>query len=337
MKEEEKQLPSEVSENWFERIFGPLVEAIPNLPLKRTRQAFDRLCAGGFDNLYARIDRNTKSVETEAAARSLLVNELAQVAALKNAGDHDIVDRARIAWLPERIRKQENREAIFYVTIDELKENKKSEFQEEVRSDEEIDEDWLNHFSDYADKASSERMRDLWGRVLAGEIRRPGAFSLRTLGFMSEIDMETAKIFESISEYVINNDFIPAIKMFESGERFLNLVAASDAGLISSRGVSHTMEPKKEEVLFMQVGSYGFNVIFSANCKKVIGIYKLTRVGVEVLRFLRNQPDPAIGKQIANELFGSEQAVSQIVFGQIKRDAKGAPDRLEPYEILLQR
>src|SRR5208283_1459027 len=55
----------------------------------------------------------------------------------------------------------------------------------------------LNIFERYAEDASSETMRALWARVLAGEIRRPGQFSLRTLRFMSELDATTAKLFES--------------------------------------------------------------------------------------------------------------------------------------------
>ena len=42
---------------------------------------------------------------------------------------------------------------------------------------EEVDLDWLNYFGGYAEKASSKKVRDLWARVLAGEIRHPGSFS----------------------------------------------------------------------------------------------------------------------------------------------------------------
>ena len=47
----------------------------------------------------------------------------------------------------------------------------------------EVDPDWLNHFGGYAEKATSEHVRDLWARVLGGEIRRPGSFRWPPCGF----------------------------------------------------------------------------------------------------------------------------------------------------------
>ena len=56
----------------------------------------------------------------------------------------------------------------------------------------EVDPDWLNHFGGYAEKATSEHVRDLWARVLGGEIRRPGSFSLATLRLLAELDRQMA-------------------------------------------------------------------------------------------------------------------------------------------------
>jgi hypothetical protein len=40
------------------------------------------------------------------------------------------------------------------------------------------DDDWVTRFFESAQEVSSEKMQGLWSRILAGEIRRPGAFSL---------------------------------------------------------------------------------------------------------------------------------------------------------------
>ena len=47
-----------------------------------------------------------------------------------------------------------------------------------------VDEDWLFRWRDAASVVSSEELQTLWGRVLAGEIKSPGSFSLRTLEFL---------------------------------------------------------------------------------------------------------------------------------------------------------
>lgn len=64
----------------------------------------------------------------------------------------------------------------------------------------EPDDDWLNVFERYVEDASSERLQGLWGKVLAGEIRRPGRFSTRTLRFLSEFSQADALTFESFAK-----------------------------------------------------------------------------------------------------------------------------------------
>ena len=49
----------------------------------------------------------------------------------------------------------------------------------------ELDEDWLNVTERFAEDASTEQMQNIWGRVLAGEIRKPGIYSISTLNFLS--------------------------------------------------------------------------------------------------------------------------------------------------------
>ena len=67
----------------------------------------------------------------------------------------------------------------------------------------EVDSDWLNYIDGYAEKASTEAVRDLWARVLAGEIRRPKSFSLMTLRILAELDQQMASWFEEETEFRI--------------------------------------------------------------------------------------------------------------------------------------
>ena len=47
-----------------------------------------------------------------------------------------------------------------------------------------IDEDWLFAWRDYAGRVSTEDLQKLWGNVLAGEVKSPGTYSVRTLEFI---------------------------------------------------------------------------------------------------------------------------------------------------------
>lgn len=54
----------------------------------------------------------------------------------------------------------------------------------------------MNSFMRFAEDASSDRLRDLFGRILAGQIFRPGAFCLTTLRTLSELDQAIATDFQ---------------------------------------------------------------------------------------------------------------------------------------------
>ena len=62
-------------------------------------------------------------------------------------------------------------------------------------SDDEIDPDWTTRFFNDVQDVSSEEMHVLWGRILAGEVEKPGNTSLRTLGVLRNLDQATAKLF----------------------------------------------------------------------------------------------------------------------------------------------
>ncbi|WP_284427561.1 DUF2806 domain-containing protein, partial [Acidovorax sp. SUPP1855] len=59
----------------------------------------------------------------------------------------------------------------------------------------EISDDWLNEFESLAAKMSTEKMQNLFGKILAGEIRKPKSFSVRTITLMAQLDNDAAELF----------------------------------------------------------------------------------------------------------------------------------------------
>ncbi|MCY4287944.1 MAG: DUF2806 domain-containing protein [Aestuariivita sp.] len=55
-----------------------------------------------------------------------------------------------------------------------------------------VDDDWLIRWRMAAGQVSLEELQDLWGQVLAGEIKSPGTFLLRTWEFLKQ--MSTARV-----------------------------------------------------------------------------------------------------------------------------------------------
>ena len=59
----------------------------------------------------------------------------------------------------------------------------------------EVDHDWTARFFNDVQDVSSEEMQKLWGKVLAGEVERPGSTSIKTLGVLKNLDKAVATLF----------------------------------------------------------------------------------------------------------------------------------------------
>jgi Protein of unknown function (DUF2806) len=76
----------------------------------------------------------------------------------------------------EEKRKLENRAATTAAAMEEMQAAPSS-----TDAKQEIDDDWLNLFARLSEDKSSDELRKLFGKILAGEIQAPGSFSLRTI------------------------------------------------------------------------------------------------------------------------------------------------------------
>jgi hypothetical protein len=70
--------------------------------------------------------------------------------------------------------------------------------------EEKVDDDWLFRWRDSAAQVSGEELQNLWGRVLAGEVKAPGSYSLRTLEFLKNLSQQEAEAIAKLSQFVIS-------------------------------------------------------------------------------------------------------------------------------------
>lgn len=73
-------------------------------------------------------------------------------------------------------------------------------------SDTPCEDDWLNTFENEACQKSSEEMQERFARILAGEIKRPGTFSIRAVKLLGQIEPETASIFRTFCSGCVSFD-----------------------------------------------------------------------------------------------------------------------------------
>lgn len=179
-------------------------------------------------------------------------------------------------------KKQLNIESVTAFAADELR-------NEQSVTDEPLDEDWKTRFFNIAEDISNEEMQSLWGRILAGEIKQPKSYSLRTLELLKNLSKDEAEVFTKFAQLKINSGDRNIVYnqdngMFlksEFGITFSDRLLLTELGLIASeKNLEFSLEPtetnKQTNIL-----NYG---------RKGIVLYRNEQVpkqGIEVLLFTK--------------------------------------------------
>lgn len=116
----------------------------------------------------------------------------------------EIEDRAE-----ERVREREARRQ---QNIENISANAARELPESVTS-EPVDQDWVAQFFNHCQDVSNEQMQALWGRLLAGEVTKPGSYSLRTLALVRVLSKADADLFTRFCTYTWwqSSDLVPLL------------------------------------------------------------------------------------------------------------------------------
>lgn len=77
------------------------------------------------------------------------------------------------------------------------------------------EDDWISTWENEACQKSSEDMQERFARMLAGEIKRPGTFSIRSVRLLGQIDQETASAFKILCSGCISYDHPFGSKVIE--------------------------------------------------------------------------------------------------------------------------
>jgi hypothetical protein len=271
---------------------------LPEMIAGPAGKAISRLVAGVVEIPAAFLDGFAQSIKNKTEARKVVSTEVATAAAKLAANDSDIVARAAHNLLAKEYRHQKNKEEIAKKTIEilvhdtaqhsESKQNQSTSTQAPPPPPPDVDEDWLNVFEKFAEDASTDRMQTLWARVLAGEIRSPKTFSLKTLRFVSELDQETARIFEKYLPLVCGGSFLPIPEPFQ-GLEFSEMMHLQDAGLIAGVGgmVQQTFNLTKN--LPIGIFNQGRVLLIESNSTRELrfSCALLTKIGIELSRIIQ--------------------------------------------------
>jgi hypothetical protein len=206
------------------------------LQIPGAARAIARLVAGTADVVTAWLDiatakgeRLAQAIRDETEAREKLFAATVKVAAGHVSQRPELTNRMLDRFVAEEIGRQKNREEVARETVRLLGEDPPP------ANTDGPSQDWLNVFSTFAEQASSERMRQHWAQILAGEIRSPGTFSLAALQIFSVMDPQLAASIARVRPWFIENDFIPLFGPIDGGDNYTDLMRLS-------AGVSYFLE-----------------------------------------------------------------------------------------------
>lgn len=115
-------------------------------------------------------------------------------------GELTLSDAIQQRWLFQEEKRLRNIEAIVNQAASKLG--------DATVPDHEPDHDWIARFFGDVQDVSSEQIQTIWGKVLAGEVRRPGSTSLHALAILKNLDQEVASTFSracSLCSYFFEN------------------------------------------------------------------------------------------------------------------------------------
>ena len=186
-----------------ESTLNSAIEAIAGVPIpKPVKQnawkAFGRLCSAVIEVPTSYFEGIVAEKRAIAEARVKLIETNATKIADQIKVDEEYARVAVRRYGRKIVREQVNLDLISEEAARQLKELDDYQTSSEVGQ---IDDDWLNHFEKEASQRSTEDMQKVFGKILAGEIRRPSSYSIKAVKIMGELDKVVADLFTKLSSF----------------------------------------------------------------------------------------------------------------------------------------
>lgn len=257
-------------------------EAAMSLPAPVSTSLFKAISnlLGGLTAIPAAwVKRPAQAIEDTTIARSTVAVILAKSVAERAMEDPVLMQAAAEIYLPTAIRKAENRVRVAQLAIEHASETTENSAEAATPDD-----DWMNAFTRFAEDASSEKLQDMFGRILAGQVVQPGSFALATIRTAAELDQQTADDFSHVWARSVG-EAVDYSSDFQRGVWFSRWKRLAEAGLMAA---DHTLQflPPYNPILNgnslwspMSVGDMNLLVHFSESCTARWSHIDFTRVG----------------------------------------------------------
>ena len=176
-----------------------------------------------------------------------------------------------------------------------------------------LDPDWFFAFSTMAEEIYSPPMQELWGKIFAVEVARPGSFSLRTLQLLKTLTHRDAQVFNKAVNVASrrSNDAVPRIlvgyhkrkgllsllrrpvpeqiNLANVGLSYPDLLSLQEMKLIYTSEIESAEYDEGQQVTWRCVNE---NISLTSKTSGVALVYyKFTSVGSELYKLVTKSPN----------------------------------------------
>ena len=191
-----------------------------------------------------------------------------------------------------------------------------------------IDDDWIHTWRDYAGKVSNEDLQRLWGSVLAGEIKSPGYYSIRTLDFLRSLSKVEAEHISKLAAFVVKGSIVRSDSKYleEHGMSFNQLIELQELGVVSgveAVGLTKTFPTQLPGKYIRALRSHKMVLIVEhedPTRKLSIQVYLLTAIGVQVLGLGTFAPDVDYLREVGKAIVSQGYTVHLAEWQQISEN-----------------
>ncbi len=275
---------------------------------------------------FIRKDADAKAYEIRRMSEA--IHDARQLLGDIEFKDQQIVLSAPQEKLPALAERSASRrdyvEQLEQLNIEEIVSHAAEELsQENEVSEESVDPDWIKRFFDSAKDVSNEQLQIIWGKILAGEVKQPGSYSLRTLEVIRNLKKSEAETFVKVAKLAFrygNKDFIyhhgnVEILNEKYNMSFVDFLILKELGLIDAEDLSLNFDSKNGLVSNFV---YGRNLIIveipEESSKIRVNCKGFTTLGSEMLSLIEIPYDDFYCRRFAKHFanFGASVKLAEI-------------------------
>lgn len=282
----------------------------------RAVAGFDRLLGNVIDRFNLPLEEHNTIKRAELAGKEMILDAAYKTIAKEIIDDASFAKRVLQGHLSSLSSRQANKDKVVHVALEDLSAVPPSDGQAttgpEVLSDE-----FMDRFERYAEDASTDDLREKWGRVLAAEVRSPGTISRKVMRAVDELDGDTALVFERLCMSRIG-DTVPSCLAanldFKEQARLLEAGLVSDVGLGVVQTARSTTTNNGIDAFIIRFGNLAIfipkaewragqymapfgpssEVLVLNDSEPAVPTQPLTEVGVAIAQILPDRQDAAL-------------------------------------------